>query len=162
MGLSDSAFVDVFAGSVAGILQAIVGHPMDLVKTRMQSHNSGYANSFDCAKRVLAEEGAQGFLKGVSSPVAFSGAMNAVLFSVNTSSRHIVGSLAYRGNVDKLPTTGVILSAWLTAPIYSLVVTPMEVIKCRLQIQQGIGGRSKYAGLIDCAIKIWKQEGAAG
>ena len=39
-----------------------------------------------------------------------------------------------------------ILSAWITAPLYCVVVTPMEVLKVKLQIQRESNTNAKYKG----------------
>ncbi len=44
----------------------------------------------------------------------------------------------------------------------STFATPVEVIKCRLQIQQSANLSKKYSGPIDCAKKIFIENGLTG
>ena len=41
----------------------------------------------------------------------------------------------------------------------SLAVNPLDVIKTRLQVLKRVEGETTYNGVIDCAAKIYKQEG---
>ena len=48
------------------------------------------------------------------------------------------------------------LFAGMTA---SLAVNPLDVIKTRLQVLKRVEGEPTYNGIIDCAAKIYRQEG---
>lgn len=58
-------------GSIAGAFGAFMVYPIDLVKTRMQNQRSTrvgerlYNNSFDCARKVMRNEGFTGLYSGV-------------------------------------------------------------------------------------------------
>jgi solute carrier family 25 (mitochondrial aspartate/glutamate transporter), member 12/13 len=58
-------------GAVAGAFGATMVYPIDLVKTRMQNQRSSvvgqlmYLNSWDCAKKVVANEGPRGLYRGL-------------------------------------------------------------------------------------------------
>ena len=41
----------------------------------------------------------------------------------------------------------------------SLAVNPLDVIKTRLQVLKRVEGEPTYNGIIDCAVKVFKQEG---
>ena len=43
--------------------------------------------------------------------------------------------------------------------VSSLAVNPMDVIKTRLQVLKRVEGEPTYNGIVDCAVKIFKQEG---
>lgn len=44
-----------------------------------------------------------------------------------------------------------------------IVVTPVELVKCRLQVQtEACIKNSYYTGIIDCLVKTWKTEGVRG
>ena len=160
--MGDNALHDIAAGSVGGVLQAITGHPLDLIKTRVQNASSvAPRNAYQVATELVHQEGVSAFFKGVSSPLIFCGAMNATLFSVNTMSRQVVRRF-YGAELKTFGTKHVILSTWLTSPFYSIVVTPMEVLKVKLQIQRESGSAARYSGFMDCCCKIFKEEGLYG
>jgi len=58
-------------GAIAGAVGATVVYPIDLVKTRMQNQRGNivgqflYLNSFDCAKKVIRNEGPLGLYRGL-------------------------------------------------------------------------------------------------
>ncbi|CAO1629761.1 unnamed protein product [Sympodiomycopsis kandeliae] len=53
-------------GAMAGIVTVYCTMPLDVIKTRMQSANSSYKNSFDCATTMLKQEGIRRFWKGTT------------------------------------------------------------------------------------------------
>jgi solute carrier family 25 carnitine/acylcarnitine transporter 20/29 len=53
---------ELFAGSMAGMAQVLVGQPFDTVKVRLQTTQT-YSGALDCAKRTLQAEGVGGFYK---------------------------------------------------------------------------------------------------
>ena len=57
---------ELFAGSVGGIVQVLVGQPFDTVKVRLQTQSSAnpiYSGMVDCAAKTLKNEGLGGFYK---------------------------------------------------------------------------------------------------
>lgn len=53
---------DLFAGSMGGAAQVLVGQPFDIVKVRMQKNPN--LNMGDCIKAIVAKEGPFAFYKG--------------------------------------------------------------------------------------------------
>ena len=43
-----------------------------------------------------------------------------------------------------------------------IVITPVELVKCRLQVQKDAIKNSYYTGIRDCLIKTWKKDGIKG
>ena len=39
------------------------------------------------------------------------------------------------------------------------VLVPLDVVKCRMQVDRAAGGAGLYAGPIDCVRQVWRQEG---
>lgn len=120
-----------------------------------------------CVRSMIKEEGIRGFYKGVTPPLFLSGLFNSILFSLNqvmsnvmTPAGHTIGT--------PLPLWRTALAAQLTAPLYVLCITPMEVVKVKLQIQAGrsSGGATDqkplYRGPIDCLKQTIQAEGVSG
>merc|ERR1711900_51424 len=85
--------LELLGGAVGGVAQAVVGHPLDLVKVRLQGQaQSGtkYKGMVDCGVRTFRQEGVRGLYKGVSVPIACCGVLNATLFTVNGLSKRAV------------------------------------------------------------------------
>ena len=76
-------------GSLAGAFGAFMVYPIDLVKTRMQNQRSSrvgqllYKNSWDCAKRVVRNEGFKGLYSGVIPQLVGVAPEKAIKLTVN-------------------------------------------------------------------------------
>jgi len=75
-------------GSIAGAFGAFMVYPIDLVKTRMQNQRGTaghlmYKNSFDCASKVLKNEGLRGFYSGVAPQMIGVAPEKAIKLTVN-------------------------------------------------------------------------------
>jgi solute carrier family 25 aspartate/glutamate transporter 12/13 len=86
-------------GSLAGAFGAFMVYPIDLVKTRMQNQRSSrvgqmlYKNSWDCAKKVVKNEGFRGLYSGVLPQLVGVAPEKAIKLTVNDLVRgHFSGS----------------------------------------------------------------------
>ena len=76
-------------GSLAGAFGAFMVYPIDLVKTRMQNQRNQrvgerlYANSIDCAKKVIRNEGLRGLYSGVLPQLVGVAPEKAIKLTVN-------------------------------------------------------------------------------
>lgn len=156
--------VDLLAGTVGGMAQALVGHPFDTVKVRLQASGrvgfTQYRGPWDCLVQTLRHEGVKGLYKGLSPPLALTGFTNAVMFAINSQMKKIVASFK-RDPTSPLTLPQIIVAAEMTAPVYSTILCPIEVVKLRLQVQSA-GTEKLYSGPIDCVRKIFRSEGARG
>ena len=86
--VAESAYHFVL-GSLAGAFGAFMVYPIDLVKTRMQNQRSQrvgerlYANSIDCAKKVVRNEGVRGLYSGVLPQLVGVAPEKAIKLTVN-------------------------------------------------------------------------------
>lgn len=91
----------------------------------------------------------KGLYKGVTSPLAGVGVINAVVFGTY-------------GNVQRYYEGGNLLSQFIAGAaaglLQSFICSPMELAKIRLQVEKG---KSKL-GSLDCLIKIWKKQRIRG
>ncbi|XP_052270832.1 putative tricarboxylate transport protein, mitochondrial isoform X2 [Dreissena polymorpha] len=147
----------VLCGLGAGIAEAILAvTPMETVKvkfindqTSAKPHFKGF---FHGVREIIRAEGFRGVYQGVVPTIMKQGSNQAIRFYVMETLKHW-----YRGedHNKKVPTLvvgafGVIAGA---CSVYGN--TPIDVVKTRLQ---GLDAH-KYKGTIDCAIKIFKNEG---
>jgi len=100
-------------------------------------------------------EGMRGFYKGLASPVFGAMAENAVLFSVYGQSKKFL-----QGKKSEASMLNCVAAGSFTGIFVAFVLTPVELIKCRLQVQ--VTNEAKYKGPIDCIRKIVREEGAVG
>lgn len=149
--------IDLVGGTIGGVALAVVGHPLDLVKSRLQMAHSPYHGVIDCVRKTAAHEGLRGFFKGLSPPLLMTGYTNAVLFTANGVAQRLV-----RGTqTEPLSALQLLLATWLAAPVYVFALTPIEVVKVRLQTQSASAGKGVYAGPIDCVRRMVRDEGMA-
>lgn len=148
--------MEFFAGYASGIALILAGHPFDTVKVRIQTEGSSgrFKGPLDCVQQTWRNEGALAFYKGVTPPLVSTGFINSLLFGIQSKSLYYTA--ADRSN----PTIGeVARAAVITGGVVSVVISPIEGIKTRLQVQYGGPGAQTYAGPIDCAKKVYQQLG---
>nr|GEV42809.1 mitochondrial carnitine/acylcarnitine carrier-like protein [Tanacetum cinerariifolium] len=166
---------DLGAGTVGGIAQLVVGHPFDTIKVKLQSQPTPlpgqlpkYSGAIDAVKQTLGAEGARGLYKGMGAPLATVAAFNALLFSVRGQMETILRS---EPGAPLTVQQQVIAGAGAGCAV-SILATPTELIKCRLQAQGGSAGSSvvaeagaavtaavKYGGPMDVAKQVLRTEG---
>lgn len=164
---------DLAAGTIGGAAQLIVGHPFDTIKVKLQSQPvpppgqlPRYSGAIDAVKQTLAAEGPRGLYKGMGAPLATVAALNAVLFTVRGQMEALLRS---EPGAPLTVNQQVIAGAGAGVAV-SILATPTELIKCRLQAQgavvasvAGPGGTVtaalKYTGPMDVAKQVLRSEG---
>lgn len=152
------------AGGFGGTCLVFAGHPLDTIKVRLQTQTylpdgkpSLYNGTFDCAKKIVKNEGFKGLYKGMAAPIIGVTPMYAICFLSFTmgkklqqkSEDHVftLKELFLAGNLAGLSTT--------------IILAPGERVKCLLQVQNAnpTGAGPKYSGPNDCVKQLWKQGG---
>jgi len=151
-------FKDVFAGSIGGIGQCFVGHPLDTLKVRLQTSNK-YSGMVDCFNTTVKEEGFKGLYKGVQSPLIGLAALNSVTFLSYGQAKAWI-----KKNEDEILTLPQIFACGTFVGFtVAFIESPVDLFKSQLQTQYGAPGATpKYSGFLDCASKIWKSRGIKG
>lgn len=72
---------DYTSASISGICGIFIGHPLDTIKTRMQSNPLKYKNAYNSLITIVKEESIKGLFKGVTPPMLNQFPVNALLFS---------------------------------------------------------------------------------
>ena len=145
-----SSLINLTAGALAGIFEHTVTFPLDSLKTRLQSaSSSGSAGP----GRTLAEEiRATGFKKlwrGVWSVVIGAGPAHAIYFASYEQCKKIL----LRPDQSQQTKSLLLGCSGAVATILSdAVMTPFDVIKQRLQLNQ-------HHGLISCVRSVIQREG---
>lgn len=158
---------DFVAGTVAGVLQVLVGQPFDIIKVRIQAQspiNPMYKNSLDCAKKIYKNEGFWTFYRGTLSPLVGIGACVSIQFGVNEACKRILKKHQRdKGKPDPNQLTLLQLaSCGAFAGICNAVVSiPVEHIRIKMQVE-GTKLIKKYSGSYDCLKKIYREHGIHG
>lgn len=144
-------------GAVGGVLQGIFSHPLDTIKSRLQT--GVYPSFISCIRETIRHEGPRGFFKGVQVPVVFGGIFNSVLFSLFQLMQILV-SPPNRKAGEALSLPRVALAAQLATPWYVMVLTPIERVKLIMQLE--LGRNHHRVGVSHCVGKIYRVSGFRG
>ncbi len=119
-----------------------------------------YRNTWHCLSHTYQTKGFFGLYKGLSSPLVGSMFELAVLFVTVGKFRQLLGESE---DGPPLPVYKHALAGFGAGFIVPLILTPVELVKCRLQVQQSIRSDFKsYNGPFDCIKQIVKSEGVQG
>eukprot|EP00567_Pseudictyota_dubia_P016331 CAMPEP_0197441750 /NCGR_PEP_ID=MMETSP1175-20131217/7945_1 /TAXON_ID=1003142 /ORGANISM="Triceratium dubium, Strain CCMP147" /LENGTH=322 /DNA_ID=CAMNT_0042972081 /DNA_START=233 /DNA_END=1201 /DNA_ORIENTATION=+ len=167
---------DFVAGTVGGFAGKLLDYPLDTVKVLLQTQNvsagSGasvgtvagevpvvYRGAWHCLTHTFRTKGVKGLYKGLSSPLLGSMAENAVLFLTFGYFKRLLGEVP--GEKD-LSLTELSLAGAGAGGVVAFVLTPVELVKCRLQVQNSASssaGFRAYKGPVDVVVQTLKTEG---
>jgi hypothetical protein len=141
-----------------------------------------YRGAFHCLRHTIETNGVQGLYKGISAPLLGSMAENAVLFfmyshfkrwialasggtdPILASKRADQQQQQYDGTTDYNDNDMSLLQLSFAGAGAgfgaAFVLTPFELVKCRLQVQNSLSsGFRAYSGPIDVIVQTVKTEG---
>ncbi|XP_021911855.1 mitochondrial arginine transporter BAC2 [Carica papaya] len=160
--LASSQGKEFVAGGFGGIAGIISGYPLDSLRIRQQSSNSGSALTL--LRRLIATEGPAALYRGMAAPLASVTFQNAMAFQI-----YAICSRAFDSSVpatDPPSYKGVALGGIVTGAMQSIMLSPVELIKIRLQLQNNSKSSSlkniHQIGPISVAKSIFKTEGLRG
>lgn len=116
--------------------------------------NPLYRGTFDCLKKIIQKDSVGGLYRGISSPLASISVLNAIVFGVY-------------GNVNRKMTDPDSLMSHFYAGTaagvaQTLICSPMELVKSRIQIQDGIPNAIQHKSPYECLKHVWRNEGRRG
>jgi len=121
---------ELLAGTSGGILGALAGHPFDTIKVRLQAMPSmqgvGLAG---CIGKTMREEGLLALYKGILSPVGMCGFLNAIIFSVESSTARLLQNTDLPSAA--VPFIGGCAGGFAQCPALCF----MEAAKCNMQVR---------------------------
>ncbi|XP_062316447.1 mitochondrial carnitine/acylcarnitine carrier protein isoform X1 [Osmerus eperlanus] len=149
------------AGGVGGACLLFAGHPLDTIKVRLQTqpkvhsgHGALYTGAYDCFRKTVSKEGVLGLYKGMGAPLAGVAPMMAISFFGFGLGKQLQQS----DPSQPLTYAQVYLAGCLAGVFTTIIVAPGERVKCLLQVQAN-GGQLRYAGPLDCAVSLYRQQG---
>ncbi|EEB05607.2 carrier with solute carrier repeats [Schizosaccharomyces japonicus yFS275] len=151
---------DFVAGAAGGVAQVLAGQPFDCVKVRLQSQAAGapeYTNAVDCVQKIIKNEGLQAFYKGTVMPLLGIGLCISTQFTAFESGKRFFYA---RNGTDELTFGQYYMAGAFSGAVNSVLVSPIEHIRIRLQVQTG--PNPLYKGPVDCMRKIASQHGFKG
>ncbi|XP_021724419.1 mitoferrin-like [Chenopodium quinoa] len=142
------------AGSIAGCAEHMAMFPVDTIKTRMQALGSCPIKTVGvrtALRSILQSDGTAGLYRGIAAMGLGAGPAHAVYFSMYEFCKKKFSG----GNPDNHVAHA---ASGVCATVMSdAVLTPMDMVKQRLQLSGGNGGA--YRGVWDCVKLVFKKEG---
>ncbi|PSC76045.1 mitochondrial arginine transporter BAC1 isoform X1 [Micractinium conductrix] len=156
-----SVAADYVAGAVAGSANIIVGFPADTVKVRLQNRLNPYSGAWHCATSIVRYEGFRALYRGMSPQLVGGAVETGVNYAAYQAMLTWTQSPAAAGGLGLPAVAAVPLSAASAGAVLSFVLSPAELVKCRLQT--GTTDRyHMYAGPLDCLRQTVRAEGLRG
>ncbi|AAZ13345.1 mitochondrial carnitine/acylcarnitine carrier protein [Trypanosoma brucei gambiense DAL972] len=145
----------VVAGTISGAAGVLLEYPLDTIKVRLQMGGGRYTGYFNCASRMIQEEGTLSLYSGVSTRIVGSAFEHAVVFSSYKWTLRAVGTDEQHPRVWQIALGGVGGGAMST-----VLLTPLELVKCRMQVANvQPGAKWRNGSVADCAASIVREGG---
>ncbi|GMI71695.1 hypothetical protein like AT4G11440 [Hibiscus trionum] len=132
-----------FAGAFAGIFVSLCLHPIDTVKTVLQSCNAEQKSIFDIGRSIVSERGLTGLYRGIASNIASSAPISA-LYTFSYES--VKGAL-----LPLLPkeyhSLAHCMAGGCASVATSFIFTPSERIKQQMQV--GVHYQNCWKALVE-------------
>lgn len=146
------------AGGSATVASDALMNPFDVIKQRMQLHQSEFRSVFTCARVVFRNEGLSAFYVSYPTTLAISIPFNAIQFTVYEQVKRMMNP----GN-NYSPATHVTAGA-VAGAVAAAVTTPLDVAKTILQTR-GTAHESELRdvrGMWDAFRVIYTRDGLKG
>lgn len=156
--LASSSGREFVAGGFGGTAGIISGYPLDTLRIRLQNTKNGSA--FSILRHMVTREGPVSMYRGMGAPLAAVTFQNAMVFQT-----YAVLSRAFDSSVsaeDPPSYKGVALGGTGTGALQSLLLSPVELIKIRLQLQKVDQMTESRQGPVRLTKNILRKEGLRG
>ncbi|KAK1432530.1 hypothetical protein QVD17_09427 [Tagetes erecta] len=137
LSVFERAFIGAGAGGLAGLFTYVTLHPLDTIKTKLQTKGASkiYDNTLDAIVKTFQTKGILGFYSGVSAVIVGSTFSSAIYFGTCEFGKSILSKLPNYPSVLIPPTAGAMGNI-----VSSAIMVPKELITQRMQA--GAKGRS--------------------
>ncbi|EEH21577.1 hypothetical protein PABG_03793 [Paracoccidioides brasiliensis Pb03] len=158
------ALKDVVYGSTAGIAGKFIEYPFDTVKVRLQSQPDGlplrYKGPIDCFRQSFQAGGISGLYRGISAPLVGAALETSSLFFSYRVTQELLKSTLY-ASVPELPQSALLVCGATAGAFTSLLLTPVELIKCKMQVPPG-SIHHKSPGPLSLITAVFRHDGLLG
>jgi solute carrier family 25 carnitine/acylcarnitine transporter 20/29 len=100
-------------------------------------------------------EGFKGFYKGMGSPLVTIPVVNSIVFASYEFAKRMMGVQIG----EECTFSQSLIAGMFGGFMNSFILSPIELVKCRLQVQRESKSNAYYKGPIDCIRKIIVEEG---
>lgn len=161
------AIEDITYGSIAGIVGKYIEYPFDTVKVRLQSQPDHlplrYTGPLDCFRQSIRADGFLGLYRGISAPLFGAAAETSSLFFFERIGRGAVYASGLYSRDAVLPLSALWFTGAFAGAFTSLVLTPIELVKCKIQVPMSADGSTPKAPSVMSVIRnVYRHEGIKG
>ncbi|PIN10553.1 Mitochondrial carrier protein PET8 [Handroanthus impetiginosus] len=152
LSVLERAVIGAAAGGIAGAFTYVCLHPLDTIKTKLQTRGASeiYKGAFDVLVKTFQSKGILGFYSGVSAVIVGSTFSSAVYFGTCEFGKSILSKIGHYPPLLIPPTAGAMGNIMSSA-----IMVPKELITQRMQA--GAKGRSWQV-----LLRILKKDGILG
>lgn len=133
------AVKDIMFGSIAGMVSKVFEHPFDLTKVRLQSQvldtTARFNGPIDCLVKTWENEGVRGLYRGLPAPIVAAMLENASLFVSYSELQNVIRQINSQPLSHELSLPQLALAGAGAGAITSFLLTPVELVKCKMQVQ---------------------------
>lgn len=155
------------ASQIAGVAGKYIEYPFDTIKVRLQSQPDHlplrYTGPLDCFKQSFRADGFMGLYRGVSAPLVGAALETSSLFFWERVGRESLYKSGAYQREKPLPLSALWLTGAISGAFTSLVLTPIELVKCKIQVPITSSGA---AGIVPTPLsvirEVWKHQGIRG
>jgi len=148
---------EVIGGASAGVVGTLLGFPLDLAKTRMQTSSSeATRGALSLLLHIFRSEGVRNLYKGVGPPLLSLSVVNTVSFT----SYSFFNKTLFFGQEGWDWRNA--LAGMCGSPVFGLITTPENLLKTQMQLDnvQAERHRGRFANSFHCAQSLVKTHGA--
>ncbi|KAF7960076.1 hypothetical protein EAE96_001675 [Botrytis aclada] len=160
---------DCLYGSIAGVAGKYIEYPFDTVKVRLQSQPYHlplrYTGPLDCFKQSIRSDGFLGLYRGISAPLVGAALETSSLFVWEQASREALLKAGVYKRDQPLPLEALWMTGALSGALTSLILTPIELVKCKIQVPATApnGSAPVAAKTVSSVIReVWHHQGIRG
>ena len=155
-----SAAKSFISGGFGGVCAILVGHPFDLIKTRLQTAPPGtYSGSFDVIGKTIKADGIKGLYRGMGPPLIGVTPIFALSFFSYDLGKKIVYAATPGRKDSTLSLSELAFAGFFSAVPTTLVAGPAERVKVLLQLQGESANGPKYGGPGDVVRQLYREGG---
>lgn len=126
-----SLFREMLAATGAGIASTVLGHPLDTIKTHLQTQSNA-KSTWQVARTLNIH-----LFRGIAPPMVNAIVMNTVMFSVFDSVKEYVG--------DGESSSGRWIAGFLSGVATAMISTPTDYLKIHAQLNKRSNSKSSLA-----------------
>lgn len=146
--------------------------PLD-TNTAIARNPTLYSGPLDCFRKSLASGGIRSLYRGISAPLFGAAVETSSLFFSYRIAQEAVCAIVYPearkrnedGNKITLPLSALLFCGAASGAFTSLLLTPIELVKCQMQAGASSSGASvgyAYKNPLTVISSIWRHQGLVG